>query len=133
MKNMYAPIFLFGLFVVSVYFLADSVKKTSSEKFGVLDFKDIDGWLEDDQSLALTAFQISCKKILKYPAIKSFGEFGDAADWQPSCREAMKTKTEDARIFFESRSRSNRWNKLFDRAVFSTFERAVFFLFLKYC
>ncbi|MBT6466634.1 MAG: murein transglycosylase A [Kordiimonadaceae bacterium] len=102
MKNMYAPIFLFGLFVVSVYFLADSVKKTSSEKFGVLDFKDIDGWLEDDQSLALTAFQISCKKILKYPAIKSFGEFGDAADWQPSCREAMKTKAEDARIFFES-------------------------------
>lgn len=103
MKNIYAPIFLIGLFVFSLYFLTSSITPRPPDKFVVLDFADIEGWSSDDQSLALTAFQISCERILKYPAIKSFGEFGRAADWQPSCTEALKTDIDDARIFFESR------------------------------
>jgi membrane-bound lytic murein transglycosylase A len=52
----------------------------------ILDFKDLDGWAEDDHAAALSTFQNTCMDF-------------DAPDWQALCKAAGEIS--DARSFFE--------------------------------
>lgn len=102
MKNIYAPLFLLALFAASLYFLVMPSKITTPEKYALRNFADIEGWSDDDHALALEAFQISCERILNYPSTRSFDDFGQASDWQPTCRAALEIDPVAARKFFES-------------------------------
>jgi|TARA_R110002096_G_scaffold436105_1_gene668038 peptidoglycan lytic transglycosylase A len=102
MRHIYAPLFLLALFATSLYFLVTPTKIMAPEKFVLRNFEDLEGWSADDHALALKAFQISCERVLKYPPARSFGDFGQASDWQPTCRAAMEIDPVAARKFFES-------------------------------
>lgn len=102
MKNIATPIVLLVLFFGSLYFLVTPKLVMTPEKYTLRNFDDIEGWEDDDQSKALEAFQISCGRILKYPASRSFGDFGKASDWQPTCRAALEIDPVAARKFFEN-------------------------------
>ena len=42
------------------------------------EFKDLPGWNNDDMTQALPALRISCERIIKRPADKSFGPLAQA-------------------------------------------------------
>ena len=67
-------------------------------------FVAFDGWNEDDQSAALAAFRLSCKRIVRLPDDRPMGRTigGTAADWKPACKAAAGPASDaDARTFFE--------------------------------
>jgi membrane-bound lytic murein transglycosylase A len=71
-------------------------------------FAALPGWGEDDPSLALRAFRLSCGRLERQPPEKSFGGSGGfagkVADWLPACRDAaaVDDTAEAARRFFET-------------------------------
>lgn len=76
----------------------------------VLSFNDLEGWAEDSQALALSAFQHSCTRILKLNPeasldVKNAASFyGHAGDWAEACAAAAHVAPGDdaARIYFEA-------------------------------
>lgn len=76
----------------------------------VLSFSALEGWAEDGQALALSAFQRSCARILKLnPAasldVKNSASFyGRAGDWVEACAAAAHVAPGDAaaRVYFEA-------------------------------
>lgn len=75
-----------------------------------LSFKNLVGWSDDSQTLALGAFQRSCGRILKLNASASLDTkntnsfYGRAGDWAEACRAAFHVApgNDAARIFFEA-------------------------------
>lgn len=106
MKINSAFVVLFGLFLGAVYLLyflapADQFKDPDFKR---LSFSDLKSWDADAHDLALTSFQISCERLIKYPDDRDYGGFGVAKDWKPPCEAAIALTQADsiqAKIFFE--------------------------------
>ncbi|WP_025897382.1 murein transglycosylase A [Sneathiella glossodoripedis] len=64
-------------------------------------FSDLKGWNEDDLRPFLSAFQTSCKKILRLPATRSLGAdglAGKAQDWSDLCENVLELGADSAEI-----------------------------------
>lgn len=76
-------------------------------RFERVAFTDLAGWDADDQSAALSAFQISCRIILRRPPdalLDRSGRFGTVGHWRDLCGAAVDLPLDDAgaaRGFFE--------------------------------
>src|SRR5215469_16626431 len=73
-------------------------------------FSDLPDWGTGGQSEALTAFRLSCGKIVQMPASAPVGPdgfAGRAGDWYAPCRAADAIGNDDdgARLFFEQHFR----------------------------
>ncbi len=78
------------------------------QKLQPVTFASLDGWDSDAMDQALSAFQVSCRRVLTFPAERSMGGSGmagTAADWKPACEAAVAlppTDVEGARRFFQT-------------------------------
>lgn len=86
-------------------------KAVAMSQVHAVNFHDLPGWTRDNQSLALAAFQRSCKRISKLSPsaqldVKSDPDspYGHASDWAPACSAAghVAQGADAARIFFEA-------------------------------
>lgn len=75
-----------------------------------ISFEDMEGWPDDAQGAALSAFRRSCARILKLdpgalldPKAQNAALYGRAGDWQPACLAAAGAGEGDAaaRAYFE--------------------------------
>lgn len=67
-------------------------------------FADLSDWQKDDHAKALSAFRVSCQKMMSLPKDRKLhisGIGGTYADWQAICQKANQTSSSEARHFFE--------------------------------
>jgi membrane-bound lytic murein transglycosylase A len=95
------PVILTVLVGFAVFYLMRSPEKGYFTK---VSFGHLKNWHSDQHEAALTAFQISCVKILekeKSTIIKPLFSGGRAGDWFDVCGRAQKTIAKEAKNFFE--------------------------------
>ncbi len=96
-----AAAFLVGLFSLAVYLLLKPEPEPVPLPYQRTTFSKLSGWADDDHAAALSAFQISCARILNYPDERVFNDFGTALNWKPLCRAALELDPIAAQKFFE--------------------------------
>lgn len=95
------PISLMVLLGFGVFYMMRSPEKGY---FSKVSFSHLKNWHSDQHDAALTAFQISCVKILKkekMAIMRPAFSGGRAGDWFDVCGKAQETKAKDAKNFFE--------------------------------
>ncbi|WP_439816385.1 murein transglycosylase A [Zavarzinia sp. CC-PAN008] len=65
-------------------------------------FASLPGWQDDRPEEALSAFLISCRRLLAKDPGEDLGMAGPAGAWQDACRKAQATIPDGARAFFET-------------------------------
>ena len=108
---------LCAIAVVSFFHASSRVEITYGDPvlaFRAASFDDLPGWESDDLREALTAFNVSCEKILSGDAnaaanpvenhrfAEQFSLSGDRNAWRGACERATDTDPAQARAFFEA-------------------------------
>ena len=111
MKQISALILLFGLFLLSLYFLFAPKPPLPSEPSPYIahSFESLKGWQSDNHLEALLSFQISCARLLKYPGDREYNGFGLAKDWKPACQAATQLEqptSSQAKELFENEEKN---------------------------
>lgn len=104
--------FIYAVAIAALLSGCASLEKPAAKPDGKLvlqpaSFADLPNWKNDSAQEALTAFRISCGRILKADPAKNFSaeiEAGTNADWQDACRQiqAGDVSAQTAQNYFEN-------------------------------
>ncbi|MCH8112252.1 MAG: murein transglycosylase A [Proteobacteria bacterium] len=103
-------IFLLAVVVTGLILVSVIDREPPETRLGLDErsFASLAGWDDDDQSAALSAFRLSCERLLTLPDERSLGGGGMAgmvADWRSACRAVGDVRAADrdaARAYFQT-------------------------------